>query len=273
MSGVTLYLVCVSTIMAALQPLALFGSDVSTISALQHGDTLQSPGDTSAQVFPSSQRAPPTSDSPVSWQGAWTDGEVLAPGCGRYRPDPPTPVPPKWHRPTPPTPAPPKWHRPTPPTPALPKWHRPDPSTKPKWDWPDPPTSKLYQPVPTTNRSNSDYGGSGLQDMKLQDTLQNGITRSTKTSPVLHPATPLSTPSLATPTPLSTATSPFLPAYLSCSYNRSKDPPFKPRVASLHAKDLCCHQKGTSSWDPIVNSSYNGTGALTMIVQYLQWIA
>lgn len=241
MSGVTLYLVCVSTIMAALQPLALFGSDVSTLP-LQQGDALQSSNDSSAQVFPSSQLAPPTADSPVSWQGVWTDGEMLAPGYGRYRPATPTPAPPKWYQPAPPTPAPPKC-----------KWYRPA-------------TSK-YQPAPpSTNRSNSDYGGSGLQDTVL---WENVFARNTITSSGLHPATPLSPP------PAISSPFPPGPAYSSCPYNRSNEPSFKPRVASFHAEDWSCHQKGTSCWDPIVNSSYNTnmTGALTLIVQYLQWVA
>lgn len=80
-SGVTLYLVCVSTLLAALQPLALFSADSSPAHPLQQ-DPMQPPANMQVGQMVSRSACPlvPTiSDgpSPPPWQEVWPTNRSL----------------------------------------------------------------------------------------------------------------------------------------------------------------------------------------------------
>lgn len=77
-SGVTLYLVCVSTLLAALQPLALFSADTSPSHPLQQ-DSVQPPANVQVgQMVPTSHLAvPAVTDIPPHWEEVWPPNRSL----------------------------------------------------------------------------------------------------------------------------------------------------------------------------------------------------
>lgn len=77
-SGVTLYLVCVSTLLAALQPIALFSADSGPAHQLQQESLQPPPSVQAGHLVPTSQLVPAGVDAPPPpWQEVWPSNRSL----------------------------------------------------------------------------------------------------------------------------------------------------------------------------------------------------
>ena len=282
-SGVTLYLVCVSTLMAALQPLALFASDVSPTHQLQ-SDSLLPPANTQVGQMVSQMMAgphlPPVStvaDAPPPWEEAWPPNRRsfgnetpamlnTTRASTRWHPynsTPPGDMPPGLNRDMPPglnRDMPPGLNRDMPPglnrdvPPGLTRNRHTSPGLAHKHTPPG-----VYPDTPP------DFNPDGNMPPTISDGQHDMLGNVLGTNGRHEHATTHHRTTVAGSLHNITTPSSF------CMHTRVKSLQSLAKVEALQAQDLGYHQKGTFHWDPFINSSSlntSMTGALTFIVQH-----
>lgn len=279
-SGVTLYLVCVSTLMAALHslPVPLLRPESAGPGHQLQQDPLQvSTGLSSDQVVLQSQLlVHATTGLPVTWKEVWPGGGVcpsdLFSAMPRSKMDMTSPMGYNVANHTHPWPGP-AFCMPRPPAAS---------STPPNAN-----SNWLRQLLSIDHTPFLDLKAQGIKFLDTES--QNVIANSSGSSHVgkvpshnsleLCPCSWLSHPSPAgsgLPSHMC-QWNPTQSCSLTCSSSgrgQELEPPFKAKVKTLQAEDLGYHHRGTFHWDPLINSSsYHHKSSLaaafTFIVDYL----